>query len=84
MSLGVNAKRSAMPWPTLSPQNKGVVMGAVDNVSDSGAMELPGIVVFDKFGNVLLSTGKLRGQPLPNAETALAQLDNVLKPVPAK
>jgi len=67
-------KSTGMPWPTLPHQNKNVMI-ALGNL---GVLEIPGIVVFDKFGQVLLSTNRIGGAPLAAAESALAQLDQKL------
>ena len=44
------------------------------------SVEIPGLVVWDKFGNVLLATPLMGGEPLATADTALAKLDAVLQP----
>ncbi len=70
------AKSSEMPWPTLPNENKNVMAA----LGLKGVIQIPGIVVFDKFGNVILSTSRLGGSPMAAAEAALAQLDDRLKP----
>lgn len=69
-------KRSNQPWPILPPENKFAMMA----LGDLGVIEIPGIIVFDKFGNVIMSTSRMRGAPLPVAEAALAKLDSQLAP----
>jgi hypothetical protein len=71
-------KQRGMPWPTVPNGPDQIFL----RVSETQQIEIPGLIVFDKFGNVLLSTAKMRGEPLPVAEQALAKLDDVLKPTP--
>ncbi len=69
-------KASSMPWPTLPNESKHVLSA----LGLKGVIQIPGIVVFDKHGNVLLSTNRMTGTPIAAAENALAQLDERLKP----
>jgi hypothetical protein len=74
-------KQKAIPWPAIPTENKAVIHAfGVENVDGA---EIPGILVLDRFGNALLSSKKLPGQPMEAAEAALAKLDSVLTPAPA-
>ena len=70
-------KRKEIPWPTVPVERKQVN----HSFSEVFNMEIPGLVVVDKFGNTLLSSKRLPGGPLDSANAALARLDTVLKPV---
>lgn len=67
------AARKKIPWLTIPRERTGIL-------TEIGVVEIPGIIVTDRFGNVLLATNKIRGTPMEAADRALAQLDGVLKP----
>jgi len=68
------ARKKGITWTVMPVERKALI-------GDYGLMEIPGIVVVDRFGTFLLATNKIQGAPLEAAEKALAQLDGVLKPV---
>jgi hypothetical protein len=68
-------KQNKIPWPTI-PAEKKLTIG------DFGVMEIPGILVLDRFGTIRLATNKLPGAPLEAADAALAQLNDTLKAEP--
>lgn len=67
------ARDNAIPWPTLPVERKNLF-------ANLGVFEIPGILVVDRFGNRLLATNQINGQPLEAANTTLAKLNDVLKP----
>jgi hypothetical protein len=73
------ARKNMIPWPTVPLEKIDVLSKEEEMLSRNGVINLPGILVVDRFGSPLLATSKLNGQPLDAANAALAQLDTVLK-----
>ncbi len=67
-----HARENNIPWPTLPVERKNLF-------ANLGVFEIPGILVVDRFGNRLLATNQIRGQPLEAADAALGQLNAVLR-----
>lgn len=70
------AQRTGMPWSTLPDEME----DAIKSSYGLRRIEIPGVIVMDKFGNVLLATPLLRGTPLQAADQALEKLDAAVAP----
>jgi hypothetical protein len=68
------ARKNGITWTVMPVERKA-------GIGNYGLMEIPGILVLDRFGTILLATNKIKGAPMEAAETALTQLNGVLKPV---
>ena len=68
-------KQQSMPWPTIPAWQKGRVYFLINGL---GAIHTPGIVVLDKYTNVLVSSSKMYGQPTERASAAVNEMARVL------
>lgn len=68
------AKKNQYGWPILPNENVGVIQ-ALGNL---GAIQMPGIIVFDKNGKIVASTLRQRGTPLQTADGVVGQIDKLL------
>ncbi len=74
------ARQNAIPWPTIPVEKNNVINKQAMIVARGGTINLPAILVLDRFGTPLLSTSKFSSLPLDAANAAMLQLDTVLKP----
>lgn len=72
-------RQNMIPWPTIPLEKRDVLNKESITISKDGVINLPGILVVDRFGRPLLATNKIGGQPLDAANSALAQLSTVIK-----
>jgi hypothetical protein len=72
-------RQNTIPWPTVPLEKIDVLNKEANMISRNGTINLPGILVVDRFGTPRLATNKLAGQPLDAANAALARLNTVLE-----